>query len=92
MDMIMAGKWAESSGKIPNPGKSFFLRLAVSAINKVNKQRDNDGLSYARKAMKVTGMALNINGQWEERKLLPKLQQIIHKHPEYFEGKQVEME
>ena len=64
----------------------------MSAIIAVNKQRDNDGLSEARKTMRVTGMALNINGQWEERQLLPKLQQIIHKHRQYFERKQVEME
>ena len=32
------------------------------------------------------GLVLNTNGQWEERQLFPKLQNIIQRHRNYFEG------
>ena len=63
MNMIREGKWKDSSGKIANPGKSFFLKLAADAVRDVNRQRDGDGLTYARKAMILRGLALNTNGQ-----------------------------
>ena len=90
MQMIMDKKWAVGSGKIPNPGRTFFLNLAIKAVNAVNMQRDSDAVSYARKAMILTGMALNLNGQWEERQLLPKLQHIVQKYRPCFDGKGVE--
>ena len=74
MQMNMDKKWAVGLGKIPNPGRTFFLNLAVEAVNAVNRKRDSDAVSYARKAMILTGVALNLNGQWKERQLLPKLQ------------------
>ena len=89
MRQIMKGVWSKS-GKIPNPGKSFFLKMAADCVRAVNSQRDHDGLNYARKALIKTGMALNLNGQWEERQLFPKLQNIIRTHRSYFEGKEVE--
>ena len=33
-----------------------------------------------------TGLAANINGQWEERQLFPKLQEIIVKYRTHFDG------
>lgn len=89
MDMIREGKWKDNSGKLFNPGKLFFLRLAADAVRDVNRQRDSDGLSFARKAMIMTGMALNTNGQWEVSQLTPQLQNIVSKHMEYFDGKNV---
>ena len=88
----MAGNWHGSSGKIPNPGKPFFLKLASKAARTVKRRRDVDRLSYARKVMILTGLALKINGCWEEKQLLPKLQHIGHRYREYFEGKLVETE
>ena len=90
MKLIMDKKWAVGSGKIPNPAKTFFFNLAVKAVNAVNRQRDSDAVSYARKAMILKGMALNLNGQWEERQLLPKLQHIVHNYRPYFDGKEIE--
>lgn len=84
LSLIQSSKWT-SAGKLPNPGKNFFLRLAADAVNDVNKQRDADGLSFARKAMIMCGLALNTSGVWEERQLKPELQNIINKHRHEFE-------
>lgn len=86
----MEDKWTETSGNIPNPGKRFFLYLAVKCLNAVNRQSDGDRASYARKAMILTGMALNVNGQGEQRQLLPKLTQIIQTDHAHFDGTPVE--
>ena len=67
MDIVMKNRFALASGKILNPGKSFYLGLPAAAVRDVSAMRDADGIRYARKAMIRTGMALNINGLWEER-------------------------
>lgn len=51
------GSGSGASGKLKNPGKGFFLKLAANSIREVNKQRDKNGVPYARKAMIRTGMA-----------------------------------
>ena len=86
MQMIKLNKWKDSSGKIANPGKTYFLRLAARCVRKVNEQRDADGLRYARKAMIITGMALNTNGLWEVSQLTPDLQRIVRKHASVFDA------
>lgn len=86
MDMIRAGKWKDGSGRLHNPGKTFFLKLAAKCVREVNLQRDGDGISYARKAMIITGMALNSNGIWEPSQLRPELQVIISKHRSVFDS------
>ena len=55
----------------------------------MNAQRDSEGLTYARKAMIMTGIALNTNGRWEESQLTPQLQAIIQKYRPHFEGESV---
>lgn len=84
LGLIQANAW-EKNGKLPNPGKAFFLRLAADSVRDVNKLRNTDGITYARKAMIICGMALNINGKWEEGQLKPELQNIIKKHRDEFE-------
>lgn len=59
--------------------------MAATAVRYVNLQRDSDGLTYARKAMIMTGMAPNTNGLWEEGQLSSKLQEIVKKHRAHFE-------
>ena len=86
MQMIKPNKWKDSSGKIANPGKTYFLKLAARSIRQVNQQRDDDGLTYARRAMIITGMALNTNGLWEVYQLTPDLQRIVRKHASVFEA------
>lgn len=93
MSLIQSNEWKDGSGKLKNPGKRFFLKLAAQAVRDVNMQKDENGLTYARKAMIRTGLALNVNGIWEESQLFPKLQEIIKKHRSHFEGQPpVEME
>ena len=79
------GQW---SGKLKNPGKRYFLELAQRAVAEVNSQRDENGMSYARKAMIKCGLSKEpLSGEWKETQLFEHLQVIIHKHREYFEGK-----
>ena len=91
---IAPGEWMGSeqgcSGKLKNPVKSFFLELAAKAVKDVYNQRDNNSLFYARKAMIRTGMALNLNGLWEEMQLFTDLQGIIAKHSNHFDGQPIE--
>ena len=84
MDLIKK-KWKDASGKIHNPGKSYVLHLAARCVCEVNQQRDADGISFARKAMVITGLALNTNGQWEVQQLTPELQRIVQKHQTVFD-------
>ena len=52
-------------------------RLLINSVADVNDQRDENGISHARKAMIICGLALNTNGRWEEGELKPKLQNIL---------------
>jgi hypothetical protein len=67
-----------------NPGKEFFLRLAADAVRDVNLMRDENGLTYSRKAMIRCGLALDVTGVWHEKQLSRELQLIISKHRKYF--------
>lgn len=86
LDCIKRGKWKDSCGKIHNPGKSYFLQLAAKCVREVNQQRDADGISFARKAMIITGLGLNTNGHWEIGQLTPELQRIVRKHQTVFDA------
>lgn len=70
--------WTLGSGKLPNTGKNFFLKLAAAAVHDVNSQRDKNGLIYARKAMIMTGMSLNVR-TFGKTQLTNDLQIIIKK-------------
>lgn len=86
MKNIRRGVWADSSGKIANPGKAYFLGLAARCVREVNLQRDKLGLSFARKAMFLTGFAKNTNGVWELSQLKPQLQAIVKNHQLIFDA------
>lgn len=88
MEMISNNMWSDPSrsGRLVNPGKRYFLQLAADVARSVFQQRDSDGVLFTRKAMIRCGMALNLNGVWEERQLSPELQNIIKKYRENFNG------
>lgn len=86
MQMIQEQKWAEASGKVPNPGKTLLLSLKPSAVRYVNSQRDFDGLAYARKVMITTGMDLNSNGLCKVSQFATALQAIISKQRPFFDA------
>ena len=80
------GQW---SGKLINPGKRFFLQLAVDSVEDVNSQVCINGISYARKAMIRCGLALDIDGTWRIDQLFRHLQEIIARYQQYFDGQEV---
>lgn len=86
MELIQKGLWKDSSGKLYNPGKPFFLKLAARVVREVNLQKDTDGLNFARKAMIISGLSLNTNGFWEVKQLTPALQRIVEKHNTVFDA------
>lgn len=83
MSLIQSNSWT-AAGKLPNPGKNFCLQFA--AVNDFNRQRDENGISYARNAMILCGMALNTNGKWGEEQFQRELQNIINKYRSEFEN------
>ena len=96
MRLIQEGQWSNTvrsdgawSGKLKNPGNTFFLRLAAKAVRNVNGMRDYNVITYARKAMIRCGMALDITGHWHETQLTPELQAIIAKYHEHYNGEPV---
>lgn len=62
MDMIKERKWKDKSICVLNPRKGFFLHLAAGDIQDDKLKRDSDGLTYSRKALIMTMMALETNG------------------------------
>lgn len=82
-------RWQPRSGKLMNPGKEFYLRLAADSVREVNEMRDRNGLTYARKSMIQCGLALNTNGRWEVSQLRSELQAIIRKYLNHFDGEEV---
>ena len=89
LEMITKNEWIDwrsGSGKLTNPGKTFYLKLSAAVIREVENEKDSDGVSFVRKAMIGSGMGLNLNGQWEVRQLFPHLQNIVQKYPENFQG------
>ncbi len=73
----------------------FFLKLAADSIRDVNSQKDNHGISYARKAMVRMGMSLKLQsghrGVHEVGRgaVVSNLQEIIAKHRAHFNGEPV---
>lgn len=66
--------------------RKAFFKLSLDAVNELNRQRNDNRLSFAYKAMVPTGMALNVTGRWEESQLFPRFQQIFAKYRSHFDG------
>lgn len=97
LQCVKIGAWKDGgkcngSGRLVNPGKRFFLQLASDAVRTVNRMKDSKGISYARKAMVMTGMSLGYDGVWSESQLTQDLQVIVAKHRNHFEGEPVSAE
>lgn len=63
IQMVTAAQWTDwkkGSGKLENPGKLFFLSLALQSIHEVASIKDSDDMLNTRKAMIRCGVALNV--------------------------------
>jgi hypothetical protein len=74
---------------LKNPGKLFYLSLAVECVRAVHEEIDKYGISFAWKTMIKCGLSLDLNGRWRREQLFDNLQQIIVDHYQYFEGEPV---
>lgn len=97
--MITSGEWKDQgagnsgwSGKLGNPGKKFFLKLAADCVRSVNARRDETGMTYAGKAMTRCGLGVDENGRWSIDQLYPHLKEIILRYRENFEGQEPDMD
>ena len=72
-EVVSTETYGTKSGALPNSGKSFFLMLAVESVRAVNKQKDQHGMSYARKAMLRCVLGKQDNGLWDTKQLFPYL-------------------
>jgi DDE superfamily endonuclease len=89
LKMIKDGRWKDernSSEKLINPGKRYFLQLATNCVKAVNSMSAASGLSWSRKAMIRCGLSLGLNGEWSVEQLSPELREIIAKYPKDFQG------
>lgn len=57
-----------NSGRLP-PGKRFFMKLAADEVWDVIRQRDETGMTYARKEMMCCGLSNSVNGLWGKHQL-----------------------
>ena len=71
-------------GALWNPGKQLFLKMAAESVRRVNQQVDSNGISYARKAMILSGILLDISGRWSIQHLKPEIQKMIQEYPDHF--------
>lgn len=46
-------------------------------IREIESAKYKDGVSYVREVVIGSGMALNLNGEWEVSQLCPHLQEIL---------------
>lgn len=58
------------------------MKLAANAARDVNKQCDEYGMKYSRKAMTRFGLSKRANELWEVLQLFPHLQTIANKFRE----------
>ena len=68
LEMIKGKEWQGNredgpSGKLKNPGKKWFLKLAADSVEAVNRQTDRNGVNYARKAMIRCGLSRDVTGE-----------------------------
>lgn len=74
-------EWKNSKSR-----EDILFEVGGTSVREINKQRDTEGITYARKAIIMTGMDLKTNGRSEESQLTAVLQNIIKKHREEFES------
>lgn len=83
-DAVIAGIFT-STGRIPNPGKHFYLEMVRDVVDEINSRIDA-GMSESRRALIMCGMVPSSDGVWEIEQLTPELQSIVHEFPTYFDG------
>lgn len=95
LDCVKKGSWkfggmCKGSGRLLNPCKQ--IRLAAGAVREVYSMNGSNGIFYARKAMKITGMSVRYNKVLSEARLMQDLQEINTKYRSHFVGKPVTAE
>lgn len=76
-------------GRLVNPGKNFFLKLAADSIRDVNSHLNKAFQPYARRAMIIKGLYFGVYGAWSETHLIVYLQTIVSQYRNFFYGEPV---
>lgn len=58
--------------------------MALNSVRDIDQQQNEKMLTYAHKAMIITGMALNTSGLWQVTGLTPDLQRIVEDKKDLF--------
>lgn len=83
MELISNNRWTGWWSCTTHQSRNaLFSKTAGDVTCCVAQQRDLQGVFLARKAMMSCGIALNLNGIWEESQLSPELQNIINEYCE----------
>eukprot|EP00173_Palmaria_palmata_P000203 Plantae.Rhodophyta-Palmaria_palmata.ctg10969.p1 GENE.Plantae.Rhodophyta-Palmaria_palmata.ctg10969~~Plantae.Rhodophyta-Palmaria_palmata.ctg10969.p1 ORF type:complete len:120 (-),score=34.60 Plantae.Rhodophyta-Palmaria_palmata.ctg10969:475-834(-) len=85
----MAGQFrddARGSGKVLNPGKHYFLELGAETVRIARMRTDDSGINYARKAMVLYGMSLDVDGVWKVRQLKKELRELVKEYRALFDS------
>lgn len=75
MQNMIENNEISNSGKISNPGKSYYLKLTATVVKEFN---ENPEKSY--QAMKLCGLNTDVDGVWRTTQLKKELQDIIIKY------------
>ena len=70
VQLIRYNQWSagtRASVKLLNPGKRFYLFLAIKSVAFINSMVDEDGMPLVRKVMIRCGLALNLTGRLEKK-------------------------
>jgi hypothetical protein len=77
----------EESGMLKRPSREWYLQTVKKCVDDLNSQFDVHGMSWAQKAMVLTGTGLPPDGVWKVTMLTQVLQKIVEDFSDYFEGK-----
>jgi hypothetical protein len=77
----------EESGALKRPSREWYLKTIAECVKILNSQFDRHGMTWAHKAMVLTGTGLPLDGVWKVSMLTSGLQEIVKNYPDYFDGK-----
>jgi len=77
------------TGRLPNPGKRFYLELVKDFIDELNERMTGE-IKNAQKAMIMCGFVPDSDGIWKIEQLSTELKVIVLNNLTYFNGQNPE--
>lgn len=83
-ELVAAAEYT-GSGRVPNPGKHYYLKLVRDVVEDLNS-RTHNGMSLAKSSLVMCGLIPGPTGVWSVEQLTPELREIVNSNLPYFEG------